>query len=357
MMSGSQKSWLFPVLALALLLVAVAWMAGMFTEKISPGLATAENTRGQQAVLAEQREIQLLEAVPGTLAAKQATLVSSRVMARITRIAVRAGDSVVAGDVIIELEQDDAKARLAQASGQVDSAQARATEASLAMDRALTLHEKALIAIADVDKARANKDATEADLIAAKQQVAESKAALQFTEIRSPIDGTVVDRFAEPGDTATPGSQLLSLYNPLTLRVEAAVREQLAVKLVIGQLLNISIPSLGKNVRGRIDELVSAADPGSRSFLIKVILTFDEQLRPGMYAEIEVPGGMTSQILVPVSSVVSVGQLNVIWVRQDGAFIRRFVKLGAQTSDAKVEILGGLDIGEEVLIVPPLVNE
>jgi RND family efflux transporter MFP subunit len=355
-MSGSPKTWLFPVLALAILLVGVAWMAGMFNEKIPPGLASIADEQGQEMVLAERREVQLLEAVPGTLAAKQATLVSSRVMARITKISVRAGDSVKAGDVIIELEQDDAKARLAQTEGQVDSAQARATEAELALERALMLHKKSLIAIAEVDRARANKEATGAELLAAKQLVAEATAALQFTEIRSPINGTVVDRFAEPGDTATPGTQLLSLYNPLTLRVEAAVREQLAVRLEIGQTLDVSIPSLGKKISGRIDELVPAADPGSRSFLIKTILPFDELLRPGMYAEIEVPGSLIQQILVPISSVVNVGQLNVIWVKQDGEFIRRFVKVGSQTNDDKLEILGGLDINEQVLIVPPTVK-
>lgn len=267
-MSGLRNNWLFPVLALAVLLAGVAWMAGAFKQKIPPGLDAQSKVQGQEYVMAEQREIQLSEAVPGTLAAKQATLVSSRVMARIIEITVRAGDSVTVGDTLIMLEQQDAKARLAQAMGQVDSVQARATEAALSLDRALNLHKKALIAIADVDKARANKDSTAAELIAANQQVAEAEAALQFTEIKSPIDGTVVDRFAEPGDTATPGTQLLSLYNPLTLRVEAAVREQLAVKLEIGQVLNVSIPSLGKNVSGRIDELVPAADPGSRSFLI-----------------------------------------------------------------------------------------
>ncbi|MBE9540605.1 MAG: efflux RND transporter periplasmic adaptor subunit [Proteobacteria bacterium] len=355
-MSGLRNSWLFPVLAVAVLLVAVAWMAGAFKHKIPPSLDAQSDEQGQEYVLAEQREIQLSEAVPGTLAAKQATLVSSRVMARITEITVRAGDSVKAGDIIVLLEQEDAKARLAQAKGQVDSVQARATETTLSLERALMLHKKSLIAIADVDKARANKEATQAELIAANQQVAEAEAAWQFTEIRAPINGTVVDRFAEPGDTATPGTQLLALYNPLTLRVEAAVREQLAVKLVIGQVLAVSIPSLDKDVTARIDELVPAADPGSRSFLIKAGLNFDAQLRPGMYAEIQVPGASAQEILVPASSVVSVGQLNVIWVKQDGKFIRRFVKLGAHTDDSKLEILSGLSAGEQVLIRPPIVN-
>jgi len=353
-MSGLRSSWLFPVFALAFLVVAVAWMAGMFDDKIEPGLAPIADVEGENYTLAGQREVQLVEVVPGTLAAKQATLVSARVMARITSIKVRAGDTVAAGDVLINLEQDDALARLAQAKGQVDAVSARAKEAGLAMDRALTLHEKSLIAVADVDKARANLDAARAELIAATQQQAEAQAALQFTEIRSPIDGTVVDRFAEPGDTATPGIQLLSLYNPLTLRVEAAVREQLAVRLAVGQVLNVFVPSLAKKVTGLIDELVPAADPGSRSFLVKARLKFDEQLRPGMYAEIEVPGSVVNQIVVPSTSVVSVGQLNVIWVKQEGEFVRRFVKVGPTNGDGNVEILGGLSANEQVLLAPPV---
>ena len=75
-----------------------------------------------------------------------------------------------------------------------------------------------------------------------------------------------------------------------------------------------------------------------------------------MYAEIQVPGAPAREILVPLSCVVNVGQLNVIWVKQDGEFIRRFVKLGAPTGDNKVEILGGLSSGEQVLVRPPIVN-
>jgi len=352
-MNVLRSSWLLPLLALVVLLAAVAWIAGMFDQKISPGLASQAVSQEEDFVPADLLEVPVLEAVPGSLQAKQATLVSSRIMAGITAISVRAGDSVRVGDVLILLEQDDAKARLAQAESQVAAVDARTREARLALKRALTLHEKSLIAIADVDKARANQEASEAELLSARQQQAEAVAALQYTEIRSPIDGTVVDRFAEPGDTATPGTQLLSLYNPLTLRVEAAVREQLAVQLVIGQSLSVLVPSLDKKVSGRIDELVPAADPGSRSFLIKASLNFDEQLRPGMYAELEVPGAVARRILVPASSVARVGQLNVIWVKQEGEFVRRFVKIGQRAGDGRIEVLSGLDSGEYVLIVPP----
>jgi len=266
---------------------------------------------------------------------------------------VRSGDKVNAGDMLVRLEQADAQARLAQAKDRALAMEARSKEATQALDRALSLHERGLIAIADVDKARANQASYVAELSAARELVTEASTALQFAEIRAPIDGTIVDRFAEPGDTATPGSPLLSIYNPLTLRVEAQVREQLAVNLAIGQELTVYIPSIDQTLPAQIDELVPAADPGSRSFMVKARLSFDQKLRPGMYARLEVPGAPVQRIVVPTSSIARVGQLDVIWVYEEGHFIRRFVKVGKQIEEGQIEILGGVEPGENVLTVAP----
>ena len=72
----------------------------------------------------------------------------------------------------------------------------------------------------------------------------------------------MVDRFAEPGDTASPGQKLLSLYNPVSLRVEARVREQLALKLAIGDELTVEVPALAQRYTARIEEIVPADQRG-----------------------------------------------------------------------------------------------
>ena len=175
---------------------------------------------------------------------------------------------------------------------------------------------------------------------------------MAYTRILAPFDGRVVDRFAEPGDTAQPGSKLLALYNPLSLRVEAQVREIVALGLEVGQALQVEIPSMQKVVDAVIEERVPAADPGSRSFKVKASFAFDKSLLPGMYARLLVPVGNGTQLLIPADRVVHVGQLDLVWVYEDGQSYRRFVRIGSVDQNGQVEILAGLKEGEWVLPLP-----
>jgi RND family efflux transporter MFP subunit len=351
-MNKHRGGLLLPVIAIVLLIVLIAVMAGYFTDKVEPGLEPAGTADTSGAIVVKARETPFTESVPASVEAKEATIVSSRLLARITAIAVRAGDYVEQGQLLLELEKSDLLARAQQARERIRSVEARMTEARQNLKRAEELHQRGLIAVADRDAARANAASLEADLASARQALEEAETAVGFTEIRSPIGGRVVDRFAEPGDTASPGQKLLSLYNPFSLRVEAQVREELALTLVTGQEMQVELPSLERSVTGRIEEIVPAADPGSRSFLVKVILPSTRDLLPGMYARLHVSAGNRRQLLVPTDRVASVGQLDVVWVVENGVAARRFVRLGKATEDEFVEVIAGLKEGDQVLPVP-----
>jgi RND family efflux transporter MFP subunit len=347
-MPNPVKKIFMPIVAVVILLLMVAWMAGLFSDRIEPGLNPAPAHDTEQAITVGATEVAVIEPVPASVEAKQATVISSRILARINKIHIRAGDSVRTGELLIELEKSDLEAKVQQANEQVRAVSARLREARQNLDRISELYQRKLVARAELDRARANYDSLKAELAGARQAGEEAEAALAFSEIRAPIDGRVVDRFAEPGDTASPGAKLLSLYNPLTLRVEAQVREQLALALELGQALLVDIPSLNKTVDAVIEERVPAADPGSRSFLVKARVQFDKDMLPGMYARMLVPAGTEQQLLIPADRVVQVGQLNLVWVLQDGQAYRRFVRVGKALGD-QIEILAGLNPGEQVL--------
>ncbi len=351
-MSGKARKLILPLLAVLLLILLVAVMAGYFTEKIDPGLEPLPAVDLSDVYVVARVEQPFTESVPASVEAREATIISSRLMARITAIAVRAGDYVEPGQPLMELEKSDLLARAQQASEQVRSVEARLTEARQNLRRAEELHGRGLIAVADRDAARANAATLEAELAAARQALEEAETLVGFAEIRSPIAGRVVDRFAEPGDTASPGQKLLSLYNPLSLRVEAQVRERLALTLQTGDALRVELPAVGREFTGQIEEIVPAADPGSRSFLVKVSLPSARDLLPGMYARLHVPAGMRSRILVPADRVARVGQLDLVLVAGDGAAERRFVRLGRSQGEGMVEVLAGLEEGERLLPMP-----
>ncbi|BFM10515.1 efflux RND transporter periplasmic adaptor subunit [Simiduia litorea] len=350
-MNNLIKRWGLPTLAVIVLLLMVAWMAGFFSNKLAPGAVQNTPINGAQALGVNSASYAIYEAVPASVEAKQATVISARIMARITSIKVRSGDDVTQGQLLLTLEKTDLTSKVKQAGEQIRAITARLTEAQQNLERATKLQKQGLLAAADLDKARANHDALKADLAAAQQAQQETNIAVSYSEIRAPIDGRVVDRFAEPGDTAAPGNKLLTLYNPLTLRVEAQVREQLALTLQENQRLRVEIPALNLKLDAELEERVPAADPGSRSFLIKVRMPFNAQLQPGMYARLLVPAGEREQIRIPADRIVTVGQLDLVWVLQDGQAYRRFVKLGNTYGD-QIEVLSGLSDGDKILPIP-----
>jgi RND family efflux transporter MFP subunit len=349
-MNSVIRNWLVPLIAVIALLLIIAWMAGSFRTKVEPGLQTFEASPGEEPFAAVRSDVLLTEPVPASIGARQATTISSRVLARITDITVRAGDVVTQGQLLLELERSDLESRLEQAREQVRSIEARLTEARLGLERAEQLHQQDLVADALLDEARASHGALSADLATARQAVKEAEIAIGFTEIRSPIDGRVVERFAEPGDTATPGDKVLSLYNPLSLRIEAAVREGLALPLTLGQALEVEIPSLQKTIPAQIEELVPAAHPGSRSFMIKARVEYDGQLLPGMYARLLVPASRESLVLVPADRVSKYGQMDIVWVQSNGQTNRRFIRAGREVQPGMLEVISGLEEGDLVVL-------
>ncbi|MDO8862221.1 efflux RND transporter periplasmic adaptor subunit [Haliea sp. E1-2-M8] len=343
------RTWLPALGAVVLLVLLVAWMAGLFSERLAPGLEQRRATGPEPVYTVESEEVPVTEPVSGSVEAKQATVISSRIMSRIQRIHVRAGDQVSEGQVLVELEKSDLEARAAQATDQINVVRARLTEAERNLQRAVELQGRGLLSMSDRDAAQANRDTLQAELHSAEQALAESRAALAYASILSPIAGRVVDRFAEPGDTAAPGSRLISLYNPLSLRVEAQVREQLALALDIGQPIPVSLPALDLHVEGAIEEIVPAAEPGSRSFLVKIRLPYDERLLPGMYARVLVPAGSEQRLYVPRALLAQVGQLWVVSVAGPEGPERRFLRLGREVTGGRVEVVSGLAPGDKVL--------
>lgn len=346
------KKLLPTLLALAALLGLIAWMAGAFRDKIEPGLTAAPDAAAGDVHRVVATEEPLFEAVPASVAARETTIVAARLLARITEIAVRAGDYVDAGDLLVSLEQSDLEARVEQAQERVRSLAARLEEAERTFARSQELEARGVIAAADLDTARANADALQAELAAARQAVLETQAALGYSRVTAPIPGRVVNRYAEPGDTVQPGQRIVSLYNPASLGVEAWVREGLALALAPGQTLAVEVPAAALELDARIQEIVPAADPGSRAFLVKALFPAEAGLLPGMYARVRIPAGSRERLLIPAGRIREVGQLPVVWVATDSGVARRFLRLGGRRPDGQVEVLAGLAVGERLLPPP-----
>lgn len=347
-MNVKHKTVITALAAALLLVLMILWMAGAFEDKIAPTtLATGQPYQGPTLTVSS-RDMPLFEEVAGTLQSEQSSSVSAQIMARVKQVHVHAGDSVNKGDLLIELDNNDLRARLAQVRDRRNALRAQLQRAKLHYDRTRQLHQKHSATTANLEAAEAEYQSLRAQLSAAGESLAEAENALSYSQIRATFSGKVIDHFVENGDMATPGMRLLSVYDPHSLRIAAYVRESLALTLQPGLNLQASIDALGKNVQVVIDEIVPAAEPGSRSFLIKARIEFQPGLLPGMFARIRIPLGTERQLLIPTSYTKQVGQLDVVWLAVDGVVERRFLRLG-EYKRGLVEVISGLTEGDRLI--------
>jgi len=328
-------------------------MAGVFHPKIDPDSTVTEAPplTGQVVTVAAVSET-VFEQATGTVQAKDETVISARITATISKVNVRAGDRISRGDILVELDARESAAQVAQQRQIVSVAQARLTQARSDHQRVQNIFkaEPDAISRTDVDAAVATLRAAEAELGRARRAVEQASTSSSYAIIHAPIDGTVIDRYADPGDTATPGTPLMRLYNPRLLRLEANVRESLATKLVKGAELRVHIDALAADLSGTVDEIVPSADPGSRSFLVKISLPENEFLFPGMFGRLRIPSAEAERYYVPEAAVRRMGQLEFVLTPGTQGAVRRYVRTGIRASDDRIEILSGLEPGEQVLV-------
>ena len=353
------KTLLPIVLGMVLLVLVVAWLAGVLNEKIEPGREEVDvrqiepGTENDTYVIREVTKQYIEEAV-GTLKSSQRTEISARVLAPINRIAVSAGQAVQPGDILIELDRRAMETRLSQTRAGLVASQASLQQAQNDYKRSTQLVKKQVISQAEMDQNTANLRVAEANLNHAKQAVSESEVMLSYTTIHAPKAGMIVDRLAEEGDMARPGEPLLILYDPTTLRLEVPVMENLAVNLKAGDQLDVQIDAMNnRRIKAVIDEIVPQAEAASRSFLVKVKLPRSKDLFEGMFGRLLIPTGTRRHLCIHTDAVETIGQLQFVEVvGTDGMLQRRFIKVGRFGDPNHREVLSGLQAGERVLLYP-----
>ena len=349
----SRNQWVTLASSLALLVVALAYFAGAFHDKVddqpvSAEIAPAAGKTHVVALVAEPR----FESVPGTISATDETLIGARIMANVLKVTVRAGARVEPGQLLIELDGEALAAAKAQREQDAAAARAALQNARTARDRAVSLIASGSISQAAHDDAITAYRVASANLERAERAVQEAETALGYTRIFAPMAGTIVERFIEPGDTATPGRTLLRLYNPGRLRIEATLRESLVRRVGTGDVLTARIDAIDTTLDARVEEIVPAADPGSRTFTLKALMPPMEGVFPGMFARLDIPLGTVESIRIPTRAVHRSGQLEFVYVRTDAGDARRFVRLGESDGDTVV-VRSGLRAGEVVITDSP----
>ncbi len=276
------------------------------------------------------------EDVVGTVEASQRAVLSAKVTGVIDALNVAPGARVARGTVLATIDAREIKARL-------DQAIAAQEQAAKDFARVEKLLQSGSSTRQDFDAATMRSRTTEAALV-------EARTMLQYTEITAPFDGVVTRKLAEVGDLATPGKPLLEMENSSLLRFECEVPEALVDRISMGSVLRVSVDSAGSVQEGTVSEIAPSASAGSRTFLVKLDLPLEDKLRAGQFGRVRVPVLERPATMVPQAAVVQRGQIESVFVVEDGRARLCLVRTG-RTVDGTVEILSGLSGGEKVVTV------
>ena len=290
-------------------------------------------------LLAEER---ILDAV--VEAVNKAT-VSAQTSGRVTTVNVDVDDVVNKGDVLLQLRDREQRARF-------NAAKARYVEAETEFQRVKEIYAKKLVARAQLDKA-------EARLKSAKATMEQAQESLENTIVRAPYSGILVKRYIEVGETAHVGQPLFTGLSLESLRVAvnlpqdmiAVVRQLKRARVIPAAVLN---QPPARSVEADSMIISPYADPASHTFLLRVNLPPGQHgMYPGMAVKVAFVTGEVKKLLVPITAIARRSEVSAVYVMDENDHISmRQVRLGRVLNDTQIEILAGLQEGEQIAIDP-----
>jgi RND family efflux transporter MFP subunit len=352
---------------LSLLVAALgAALAGCGNER-QVANAAPETVSDVSVIVAQKRAVpDWLEAV-GTVQAAQTSQISSQTTGNIIEIRAHEGDPVQSGQVLAVIDDaqpraavDQATAALTATEKEVSAADSNFALAESTLKRYQQLYEKKSVSPQEFDEVDAKYQSAEAqrDIARARQAqaaaaLAQARTSLGYTSIRAPFSAVVTAKMADAGTLASPGMPIFTVEDTRAYRLEASIDESDMHLVHLGQAAPVVIDALGDGqLSGKIAQIVPAADPASRSFLVKISLPGDARLRSGLFGRADFARGQRQALLIPRTSVVERGQLEGVYVLDANQIAGlRYVTLGANAGD-KVEVLSGLQGGDKLVAAP-----
>jgi membrane fusion protein, multidrug efflux system len=352
-------------LAAAVLTGIVALVATVGRITAAPDSLASTETRAvlellpQDVAAVELRQLSRRVPLTGTLEPRDWTEVKAQITGQIQEVGVRSGESVQRGQLLARLDAREFRSRLADKRAALAGAEAQLELARKKRESTRAMHERELVSEIDLESAESNFRVSRSNVESLRAQVEQATKALEDTEIRSPLDGVVAERQAQPGAAVTPASELFTVMDLATLELTALVPASDIPAVRIGQEVEFRVEGFAeRSFTGTVERINPATEPGSRSIAIYVsVANSAGELRGGMFAQ--------GSLLVAESAAAKVIPAGAVHEESGSAFVFRIAgdaverrNVEVQTRDeatGTVAIGAGLETGDRV-VVGNLVN-
>lgn len=333
-----------------------------------------------------------LRVFPGTVISKETSLITAKVTGYIKKINFKTGDIFKKGDILVEIDSKELNQKVEFATYNLQEAENGLKQAEIALEIAQSNYSKALSQydllektyiryknlyetesvskhefdeiVAKYNVAKEEKNIAHKQMSLAEEKVLQAalkrnqaKALLEeayiflnYTKLKAPYDGVVLEKLSDIGNIASFQGPILkvgTLENEILVNVPESFYKQVKVE---DEVL-IEIPSLNKSYITKVTEISPDVSRDSRTFNVK--LKESAELVSGMYVLAQFKSEKVQRILIPKDFLSKRGQMEYVFVNIDNVSEMRMVKTG-KTDNEFVEILSGLTPGER--IVKPIDN-
>jgi membrane fusion protein (multidrug efflux system) len=272
----------------------------------------------------------------GTAKANESIDVTAKISNIVKAVKFAEGQQVRIGDVLVELDGEQARADLA-------IAEAALKESTSQYHRSRELYTTKVLSDAQIEQIEATFRSNEA-------RVAAARSRLSDTVIRAPFAGRVGLRRVSVGSLANPGAVITTLDDTSRIKLDFTIPETYVAAIGPGLAIRAQSPAYpGQSFDGKVASVDSRVDPGTRSVMVRAILPNDSgRLKPGMFLTVHLKRSESDVLLIPEEALVPEQGDVYVYVVKDGRAAKRRVQIG-QRRVGSVQVTDGLVAGEIVV--------
>jgi len=295
----------------------------------------------------------------GKIEAENSANVSTRIMGYVTRVHVKVGQKVSAGQLLVSINNTDLQAKKAQVDASIVQATAAYNNAKKDFDRFTALFNQQSASQKELDDMTSRYEMAKAGLEGAKQMRNEVMAQFSYSNITAPFSGEVTNTFVKEGDMANPGMPLVSVEGASHLQVKAMVPESDITSIQNGMDVKVLVKSTNQSLSGKVIEVSGSAKNTGGQYWVKINLSnTNTKVLSGMFVNVQFPlvskkqtaTPVSDKVVVPESALIRQGQLTGIYtIGNKDTAILRWLRIGKAYGN-QVEVLSGLSAGEQYII-------
>jgi RND family efflux transporter MFP subunit len=295
-------------------------------------------------------------AITGSVQPERRADLRAEVSAVVLQVLKDNGDPVRRGELLVRLDDTAIRDGLNSALAAARASEQQNQQAERQYQRLKTLVASGMVSVQEVETAEIARNNALSNLESAKSLVAAARQQLQRTESRAPFDGVVSDRKVSAGDTAQVGKELLKVIDPRSMRFEGMIPAEQVGSVKAGQVVRFQVQGFAQNeFVGKITQVNPSANITTRQ--VEVLVAFADGVQQpklgGLYAEGRVETSDSTQLSVPASVLVKVGEQWLVWRILNNKLQKLTLQVGERDArSGEYAINGGLKLGDQLIRYP-----